>query len=198
MKNGSHRSRLLQLLRRRSLDRGDVRLSSGARSNYYIDGKMVTLSPEGAWLTAQLILDLLADEDLHPDAIGGLAIGADPIATAVACLSHVRQDPISAFIVRKEPKTHGKEKPIEGPLPRASNVVIVDDVVTTGSSVRKAIDKVEAHGCTVVKIIALVDRLEGAGEKLRGYNFTSIFTRDDLLKGTNERTRAEAAEGTLR
>jgi len=197
MKNGPHRIRLLDLLRRDGLDRGEVELSSGAHSNYYIDGKMVTLSPEGAWLTAQLILDLLADEDLHPDAIGGLTIGADPIVAAVACLSYERGEPIPAFIVRKQPKRHGKQKWIEGPLGKASDVVIVDDVVTTGTSIREAIDRVEAHGCTVVKTMALVDRLEGAEEKLRGYNFTSIFTRDDLLE-TNERTRAEVAEGTLR
>ncbi|HUV93789.1 MAG TPA: orotate phosphoribosyltransferase [Anaerolineae bacterium] len=198
MKNGPHRIRLLDLLRRDGLYRGEVELSSGAHSNYYVDGKMVTLSPEGAWLTAQLVLDLLADEDLHPDAIGGLTIGADPIVAAVACISHERGKPIPAFIVRQERKLHGKQKLIEGPLARDSDVVIVDDVVTKGGSIRGAIEAAEDFGCRVVKVIALVDRLEGAAEeKLRGYSFTSIFTRDDLLE-TNERTRAEAAKGTLR
>ncbi len=197
MKNGPHRTKLLDLLRRHSLDRGEVELSSGARSNYYIDGKMVTLSPEGAWLTAQLILDLLADQDLHPAAIGGLAIGADPIATAVACLSYERGEPILAFIVRKQLKRHGKQKWIEGPLARDSNVVIVDDVVTRGTSIRRAIKAAEDFGCRVVKVIALVDRLEGAAETLKAYSFTPIFTRDDLME-TDERTRAEVAEGTLR
>ena len=181
MRNSLHWAKLLNLIRQRSFTHGDVLLSSGAHSNYYVDGKMVTLSPEGAWLTAQLILELLQKEDLHPDAIGGLAIGADPIA---------------AFIVRRERKGHGKQKWIEGPLASGSDVVVVDDVVTRGASVRRAIKAAENLGCRVIKVIALVDRLEGAAETLKAYDFTPIFTREDLMK-TDERTREEATTGTL-
>lgn len=173
---------LLRLIKRDGLDTGAFSLSSGGHGSYYIDAKKITLSPEGAWLTARLVLGILEGEAIYPDAIGGPSIGAAPIAASVALLSYERNAPIPAFIVRKEPKVHGKQQLIEGPLESNSRVVIVDDVVTTGGAISRAIDAVEELGCEVMMIIALADRLEGAEERFKGYDFRTIFTRDDLME----------------
>ncbi|MEK9148430.1 MAG: orotate phosphoribosyltransferase [Candidatus Desantisbacteria bacterium] len=174
------KNRLLEIIKDKALKEEEAELSSGRKSNYYIDGKLVTLDPEGANLVAKIIIELLKKEQV--DGIGGLTIGADPIVSAVAAISYKEGFPIPAFIVRREAKKHGMMKFIEGPIKRNSNVVIVDDVVTTGGSIEKAISEVEKEGCKVVKIIAIVDRLEGAKERFaeKGYSFISIFTREDL------------------
>ena len=177
----NYRDRLLALLKERALGFGEVTLSSGRRSSYYVDGRLVTLSPEGAYVVGQALLDELRDEKV--DAIGGPTMGADPIATAVSVLSQIEGKPISAFIVRKEPKKHGRGRWIEGPpLEPGYRAVIVDDVATTGASLVKAAAAVEETGATVVRIITLVDRGEGARETLaaRGYRFTPLFTAADL------------------
>ncbi|MBI5554553.1 MAG: orotate phosphoribosyltransferase [Elusimicrobia bacterium] len=162
----------------------EVSLSSGGKSNYYIDGKLVTLSPKGSYLLAAYIFSTLEDEIRAQkiDAIGGLTLGADPIVSAVILISFIRKYPIKGFIVRKEPKKHGKQLMIEGPLQAKERVVIVEDVTTKGKSVLKAIEEVEKIGCRVVKIISLVDRLEGAAEEFsqKGYKFEPLFTRKDL------------------
>lgn len=174
------KNRLLALLRKHAFGYGEVLLSSGAKSNYYIDAKVVTLTPEGAFLVGSIILDLL--EDVEVDAVGGLTMGADPIVGSVAALSYGTNKPLEAFIIRKEPKKHGKKKWIEGPLREGSKVIVVDDVVTTGDSVLLAIKKLEEYSCKVVKVIALVDRLEGGRENLEssGYIFESLFTSNDF------------------
>ncbi|MBU1261886.1 orotate phosphoribosyltransferase [bacterium] len=176
------KTRLGQILKNKALKKAgaEFSLSSGRKSNYYIDGKMVTLDPEGAYLVAKLIIELLKGKRV--DGIGGLTIGADPIVSAVTALSYIEGLPIPAFIVRTEAKKHGMMKLIEGPLKRDSNVVIVDDVVTTGSSIFKAISEVEKEGCKVINVIALVDRCEGAKERLaeKGYTLISIFTKEDI------------------
>lgn len=171
--------KLKELARKvRALLEGEFTLSSGAKSPYYFDGKMVSLWPEGAYLIGQIILEEIAD--LEVDAIGGLTIGADPIATAVALVSHIEGRPIPAFIVRTEPKKHGTQQFIEGHLPKNGRVVIVDDVVTKGTSVLKAIDAVEKEGCKVVRVIALLDRNEGGGDELRRrkYDFITMMSYD--------------------
>ena len=174
------KSRLLEILKNKALKKEETELSSGRKSDYYLDGKLVTLDPEGAYLVAKIIIELLKGEQI--DGIGGLTIGADPIVSAVAAISYGEGFPIPAFIVRNGHKKHGMMKIIEGCLKKDSNVVIVDDVVTTGSSIFKAISEVEKEGCKVVKVIAIVDRLEGAKERFaeKGYTFISIFTREDL------------------
>jgi orotate phosphoribosyltransferase len=174
------RPRLRQLLLDHALIRGEIILASGRVSPYYIDGKMVTLSAEGAYLAAQGILEAVAGDAL--DAIGGPPRGADPLGGAVAALSFPRGRPLVAFMIRKEPKTHGTRKMIEGPLPPHARVAIVEDVVTTGGSVLDAIAVVEAAGATVARIVVLVDRLAGAREAFerRGYPFTPLFTIEDL------------------
>ena len=174
---------LIELVKDKSLTTGVVRvLTSGRTSNYYIDAKMTTLDPKGAFLTARMILDILKPFDI--DAIGGYTLGADPIVSAVAVLSAETERPLPAFIVRKEPKKHGERKMIEGPFEKGWKVAVVDDVVTSGGSTLKACQAVEEEGGKVVLTLTLVDRLEGGRENLeeKGYEFISLLTRDDLLK----------------
>ncbi len=175
------RARLRALLRERALTFGDFTLASGRRSRYYLDARLVTLNPEGAWLVARSIIDLLETEGIRAEAIGGLTLGADPIAAAVAAVSHWRGAPLPAFIVRKQTKDHGTRRQVEGGLARGAQVVIVDDVVTTASSTLVAIEAVESLGCTVTAAVCLVDREEGGEEALAGYRFLPLFRISELL-----------------
>ena len=158
-------------------------LPSGRKSHFYIDCKKVTLDAEGATWVGLLILDMIAGMEI--DGIGGMTLGADPIATAVSVLSYESGAPISAFIVRKEPKGHGKQPYIEGSVGRETKVIVVDDVLTAGHSTERTIRILQDAGCDVVKVIALVDRKEGGRghlEKL-GFEVESLYTVEDLLKG---------------
>jgi len=173
------RERFVELVKERGLLRGDFTLASGAKSSYFFDLKMVTLSTEGAYLTGKLVFELLRDSGI--DAVGGLTLGADPIVTAVALVSHMEGKPIPAFIVRGELKEHGTQKAIEGCVPqKGSRVAIVEDVITKGGSTLKAIASVEAAGCRVAKVVALLDRHQGGSDELRkrGYDFTAILHAD--------------------
>jgi len=154
---------------------GEFTLASRKKSNYYFDGKKLTLSPEGAYQVGKAIFDELAAVGI--DAIGGVPVGAYPMVAAVALVSYLEGKPIPAFIVREEAKEHGTQRKIEGHLKEASKVAIVDDVITTGGSVSKAIEAVEMAKCKVVKVIVLVDRHEGGSDRLKeeGYDFTSIL-----------------------
>lgn len=181
-----NKKRLLVLFKKNAFCKGEVTLSSGKKSDYYIDAKQVTLTPEGMTLIGRIILDILKDEAF--DAIGGLTIGADPIVAAVGVVSYLQNKPVQTFIVRKEPKKHGLQKFIEGPVLKPnSKVVIVDDVMTSGSSALKAIEAVQSAECEVVKVVALVDRLEGARENLarRNYELIPIFTKDDFTPASS-------------
>jgi len=166
-----------------SIHKGPVTLASGKISDFYIDGRLVTLSADGLQLTAVLMADMLGDLDF--DAVGGPTMGADPIIGAL--LYHywsTAKRPVGGFIIRKEAKAHGMQKMIEGPeLPDDPRVVLVEDVVTSGGSVLKAAKAVEAAGAEVVKILAVVDREEGAQETLTGagYDFAAIFTKTELI-----------------
>ena len=179
----SHKERLANLLRSKSLVRGEFTLSSGQKSNYYLDCKLTTLHPEGALLTGYCVLELLDEMGVKPDAIGGLSMGADPLVTAAGVVSAIEKKPLPGFLVRKEAKKHGRQKQIEGlESPRGKRVVIVDEVCTTGGSTQEAIDAAEREGAEVVAVISLVDREEGGSEKLRAkYNYRSIFTARELL-----------------
>lgn len=187
----SHRRRLADLLRRNSLVRGEITLSSGKKSNYYLDCKLTTLSPEGALLTGYCLLELLDDMELKPDAIGGLSLGADPVVSAAVVVSELEHRPLPGFLVRKEAKQHGRQKQIEGiENPRGKKVVIVDEVCTTGGSTQEAIDAAEREGCEVIGVISLVDREEGGSEVLRQkYNYRSVFTASELLAENPAATR---------
>ncbi len=179
------RARLLRILRAKSLKLGRFILVSGQTSHYYLDSKFTTLDPEGAYLTARLILRELKRRAVEARAIGGLTLGADPIVSAVAAVSFVERReyrPLGAFIVRKEPKKHGTQQFIEGfePEPEAP-VVIVDDVCTTGGSTLRAIRAAEEAGLRVVAVVCLVDREQGGREALRDYPFFPLFTASELL-----------------
>lgn len=187
----SDRERLLDLMvKEKALIYGDFKLSSGKRSSYYFDGKMISLHPEGAYLIGRIMCNLLGD--CQVDAVGGLGVGADPLATSIAIVSHLEGKPISAFIVREQRKEHGTQKQIEGRCPKGGRLAIVDDVITQGTSILKAIEAVEAQGCKVVKVIALLDRREGGSEQLKkkGYDFTSLFSTDVTGKVTIEQSPA--------
>ncbi|HXJ17339.1 MAG TPA: orotate phosphoribosyltransferase [Candidatus Polarisedimenticolia bacterium] len=179
----SHRERLANLLRTKSLVRGEITLSSGKKSSYYLDCKLTTLSPEGALLTGYCVLELLDEMGVKPDAIGGLSMGADPIVSAAVVVSEVEHRPLPGFLVRKEAKKHGRQKQLEGfDDPRGKKVVIVDEVCTTGGSTQEAIDAAEREGCEIVGVLSLVDREEGGSEMLRKkYHYRSVFTARELL-----------------
>ena len=177
----SKKKSLLPILKRLSYKKKRVVLSSGKVSNYYFDGRITSLSSEGSYYIASIIINMLKKEKV--DAIGGLTLGADPIVGAVVALSYTQKNPINGFLVRKETKKHGMQNLIEGtPLKKSSKVVIVDDVVTSGGSTIKAIEAVQKIGCKVVRVIAIVDRLAGAKENIAKYNckLESIFTIKDF------------------
>ena len=172
---------LKELIREKSLKFGDFTLVSGKKAKYYLDGKQVTLDPVGSMLIGEGILDIMAKGEL-PDAVGGMSIGADPITSAVVTMSAVRETPIRGFMVRKESKGHGTNQYIEGPVKKGDKVVVVEDVVTTGGSSLKAIERIEEFGMKVEAVIAIIDRMEGGREAFtgRGYRFESLLTIEDF------------------
>jgi orotate phosphoribosyltransferase len=182
----SDRGRLLALLLERSFRTGDFVLASGARSSYYIDCRTTTTHAEGQALVGRLGLALLREAELAPDAVGGLTMGADPVAYAIAHASWLAGEPVHAFSVRKEPKAHGTGKRVEGCFTLGARVVVVEDVVTTGKSALQACDAVEAEGGTVLGIIALVDREGGGREAIeaRGYAVHTLFRVGELLEAS--------------
>ena len=168
--------RLLQLaIERGALKYGDYVLSSGQKSRYYFDARLLSLDPEGAYLIAKVLLPILKESGA--EAVGGPTLGADPIVAAVALTSHLEGSPMPAFIVRKEAKSHGTGQHVEGPLVPGSRVAIIDDVCTMGGSLFSAIEAAEAAGCSVVKVITILDRCQGGSEELvrRGYDFVSLL-----------------------
>ncbi|HEY0994020.1 MAG TPA: orotate phosphoribosyltransferase [Kofleriaceae bacterium] len=177
------RDRLLELLRRDAFQEREVVLSSGRTSNFYIDCKQVSLDAEGACLIGELFHQVI--EQVAPDAVavGGLTLGADPLATATSLVSFQRGRPRAAFIVRKEPKGHGTNQWLETTkLAPGARVVVLEDVVTTGASTLKAIERVRLAGLEVAHAIGLVDRLEGGREAVtRETPLTTLFTRRDFL-----------------
>ena len=174
------KQQLIELVRTHALKFGDFTLASGKRASYYLDGKQVTLDSFGAKLIAEGILDLLGEP--LPQAVGGMAIGADPITAAVVTMAGVRGQRLKGFLVRKEAKGHGTQRFVEGPVEPGDEVVIVEDVVTTGGSSLTAIERVEAVGLKVRKVIAIVDREEGgaAAFAARGYTLTSLLSIRDF------------------
>jgi orotate phosphoribosyltransferase len=185
------RSALLEMLQTKSVFRGEFTLSSGGKSNYYVDCKLTTLDPEGAWLTGQLMHGLIRKEQaarsVKVNAVGGLTMGADPIALSVGMYSHWAKDPapLQIFSVRKSPKAHGQTKLIEGNFKQGDAVVVIDDVVTRGESTIAAIQAVEKEGGTVAFVAVLVDREEGGRARIEalGHAVVALFTKAELLGG---------------
>lgn len=159
---------------------GDFVLSSGQRSSYYINGKLVTLHPQGALAVGRLLLSLLPDD---VEAVAGLTLGADPIVSAVSVVSALENRPIPALIVRKEAKGHGTMAYIEGPtLAPGAKVVVLEDVVTTGASAMKAVERLREAGYSVDRVISLIDRQQGGAEFYRQQklNFDAVFTIPEI------------------
>jgi orotate phosphoribosyltransferase len=179
------RARLLELVRALSFERRAVTLSSGKASDFYVDSKQSVLSAEGHFLVGQLFLALIEKHAPEAEAVGGLTMGADPLASAVATLSFLAGRPRHAFYVRKEPKGHGTQKWIEGEklLRAGMPVVIVEDVITTGASTLKAIERARLHDLKVVHVLALVDRQEEGGRAAveKEAPVTALFSKSDFM-----------------
>ena len=174
-----NRDALIELVRELALKFGSFTLASGKQASYYLDCRKVTLDSRGANLIGAGILDLLGES--LPDAVGGMAIGADPITAAVITLAQHRGRPLKGFIVRKEAKTHGTGNAVEGPVVAGDRAVIVEDVVTTGGSSLKAIEHATSFGLKVEGVIAIIDRLEGGREAFEAAGFplrTLLTIRD--------------------
>ena len=173
---------LVHLLATRSARRGDFVLASGRRSTLYIDARLTTMSPEGLVLIGKLGLARIR-EHWSADSVGGLTLGADPISYAISYASAMTTTPLRAFTVRKEIKTHGTGKLIEGPFRSGDRVVVVEDVITTGSSALKAVSAVRDAGGTVAGVLALIDREEGGRELIEaaGVSVASMVTARELM-----------------
>jgi orotate phosphoribosyltransferase len=176
---------LAEIVRKRSLRIGDFTLSSGKKASYYLDCRMTTLDPRGAFLIARLLLAKMRELNIKADAVGGLTLGADPMAAAVAVVSGIEGQPLPGFIVRKEAKGHGMQRYIEGwDGVQGSSVVIVDDVCTSGDSILKAAELAEKAGYRVAATFCVVDREEGGTQAIASrYPFYPLLTAKQLLNG---------------
>ena len=177
------RQQLFAILKADAFFTGKFILSSGKESSFYLDARLVSLSAPGAYYTGRIMLDMIANDKV--DAIGGPTLGADPMVGALASLSFQAGKPINTFIIRKQPKPHGKQQQIEGPaLKEGGSVVIVDDVATTGKAFIESIEVLTKLNIKVAKAICIIDRGEGAREAVAKYNVPmhSIFTINEFLK----------------
>jgi orotate phosphoribosyltransferase len=199
--NAQAREQLLLLLRKKSVMFGDFLLASGARSTFYIDCRLTTFDPRGAWLTGQVMYELIrSHQSAHPcdiTAVGGLTMGADPVALAIGMHSYVSNPaaPFQVFSVRKTPKSHGQTKLVEGNFKSGDSVVVLDDVITRGESTMAAINAIIKEGGKIAFIASLVDRQEGGRKNIEalGYRVVSAYTRDDLLaQGAQSANKTEA------
>jgi len=182
----TEKQRLKEIILEKSYRKGTFKLSSGRESDFYIDGKQTTLSAEGAYLCGKLIFQLIKKHPENIAAVGGMTLGADPLVTAASLVSFLENAPIPAFIVRKESKKHGTEAYLEGQknMPPGCAVALLEDVVTTGGTLLKVIERVQNQGFKVAQIITIVDRQEGGAETLaeKGFKLEAIFTREELLR----------------
>jgi orotate phosphoribosyltransferase len=183
LETSEDRIKLRALLRARSLKRGEFVLASGMHSNYYIDARLTTMSGEGQLMIGRVSLIELHAHGWMPTHVGGLTLGADPVAYAIAHTAAMSGRPIDAFTVRKEAKGHGTGRLIEGADLQGRKVVVVEDVITTGDSARRAIKAVREAGATVLGILAVVDRSEGGRESLEeeGHSVIALATAQELL-----------------
>lgn len=183
--SSSARDQLLELLATNSFRLGEFTLSSGAKSDYYIDCRTTTLHAHGAELTGRVFLDLIQQQGWRPHAVGGLTMGADPIVVATSVISSQAGAPVHGFLVRKAEKAHGMGRRVEGFQEKGARVVIVDDVCTTGGSTIQAIEAAREFGFNITGVACLVERLEAGGrpavEKAAApAPFISLFTSNDV------------------
>lgn len=157
------------------------KLVSGRLSSYYVNCKPTTLSPRGMYLVGHLMFEAI--QDLHPQGVGGLTFGADPIAMATAFASELQGMPVHAFSIRKTKKDHGISQWVEGDLPAGARVVVIDDVATTGGSTIKAVERARENGLEVVRVVVLVDRQEGGLDNIRKHvpDVRALITREELM-----------------
>ncbi len=176
------RQALVELVKQCALKFGDFTLASGKKAKFYLDGKQVTLDSKGALLTGEGILDLLDHQGPLPRAVGGMSIGADPITAAVITIAGMRNISLAGVLVRKEPKSHGTNRFVEGPVQPGDTIAIVEDVVTTGGSSLQAIERVQQFGLKVTYAVAIIDRLEGGAAAFAklGIPFASLLTIRDF------------------
>ncbi|MBN9120455.1 MAG: orotate phosphoribosyltransferase [Planctomycetes bacterium] len=174
----SARDRLKELFRQRALQFGDFTLASGKKSTYYVNSKKVLFHAEAITLLGELLYE--AASDLEFQAIGGLEVGAIPMAAAALTAFHRHDRHLEGFFVRKKTKEHGAKELVEGQVNAGDKVVVIDDVLTTGGSVVQAIEAVEAKGATVLRVVCICDRLQGAREALAKYDFRPLFTVRDF------------------
>lgn len=162
---------LIALLLELSFRRGDFTLASGQRSSFYVDARRTTMSGRGQLLIGRLGLHAIDAAGWTPDAVGGLTMGADPVAYAIAHAAALEGRALDGFSVRKQPKGHGAGRQVEGPVESGASVVVVEDVVTTGGSALQAIDALESSGIQVVGVLAVVDRDDGGADRIRGAGY---------------------------
>jgi orotate phosphoribosyltransferase len=176
-------SALITLLAERSAKRGRFKLASGKESDFYIDARLTTMSPEGLALIGPLALSALRKTGWAVDAIGGLTLGADPISYAISYASAASAHPLRAFTVRKEPKAHGTGRLLEGPVGEGDRVAIIEDVITTGGSALRAIEAVRNAKASVAGVLALVDREEGGRQAIEktGVSVVSLVTAGQIM-----------------
>jgi orotate phosphoribosyltransferase len=174
----TNKDRLKELFRQRALQFGDFTLASGKKSSYYVNSKKVLFHAEAISLLGDLVFD--ATKDLDFQAIGGLEVGAIPMAAAALTAFHRNGRSLEGFFVRKQVKEHGSKERLEGQVKGGDKLVVIDDVLTTGGSVIQAIEAVEALGAKVVRVVCICDRLQGAGEALARYDFRPLFTIRDF------------------
>jgi orotate phosphoribosyltransferase len=173
---------LKELIKKDGVKFGTFVLSSGKTSDFYVDLRKVTLNPKGALLIGSLVFDMIKNR--KADAIGGMTFGADPIALTTAITALQAGKNLSAFIVRKEQKTHGTGNWIEGPVTKGQRAIVVEDVITTGASALKAIDRIKEQGLEIDMVVAVLDRMDGGKQAIEalGYKVISIFTKDDFIE----------------
>lgn len=179
------KTEFLELVRKLSYEKRLVTLASGRQSDFYIDMKQVLLHPRGIWLVSQLILEQLRVRVPEVRGVGGLTMGADPISTGVSLCSQEWKHPLYAFYIRKEPKGHGTQEWLEGMknFSRGDKVIILEDVVTTGGSTLKSVERARLGGLEPVGVISCVDRQEGGRENIEaaGLKFSALLTKEEIV-----------------
>jgi orotate phosphoribosyltransferase len=188
MNKKSMKKRLIELILARSFqfhEKPAFKLVSGKKSSFYFNCKPTTLHSEGMFLIGNLLHDLIRSrKSWNVTGVGGLTLGADPVATAIAYTAHIKGESLEAFVVRKEPKKHGTMSWIEGEVKKGDTVLIVEDVITTGNSTMKAIKRAKASGLTIAGVVVLIDRQEGGRETVEttGLPFKALLTKEEILR----------------